>query len=87
MLPHMQAWVIVLLKLLLATVTATGANPPSANPSGFPGTMHGEDIRLFKKLMLTSSQSQNPLHHLHQLQRKSMCTVIAKLPRKLFRQF
>ncbi|KAG8956756.1 Factor arrest protein 11 [Tulasnella sp. 424] len=40
MLPHMQAWVIVLLKLLLATVTATGANPPSANPSGFPGTMH-----------------------------------------------
>ncbi len=37
MLPHMQSWVIVLLKLLLATVTASGMNPPSANPSGFPG--------------------------------------------------
>lgn len=41
MLPQMQAWVIVLLKLLLATVTATGANPPSANPSGFPSALNG----------------------------------------------
>lgn len=35
-LPQMQNWVIVLLKLLLATVTATGANPPSAGTSQFP---------------------------------------------------
>ncbi|KII95814.1 hypothetical protein PLICRDRAFT_98306 [Plicaturopsis crispa FD-325 SS-3] len=37
-LPVMSGWVLVLLKLLLATVTATGSNqpPPSSNLSGFP---------------------------------------------------
>lgn len=42
-LSQMQNWVIVLLKLLLATVTATGANPPSASTSQFPA-VNGMDI-------------------------------------------
>ena len=38
-LPFLPGWVMVLLKLLLATVSATTNQQPSNNPNGFPPGM------------------------------------------------
>lgn len=41
----MQGWVVVLLKLLLATVTATTVNPNAPPPNAFPPGINGASHR------------------------------------------